>query len=592
MFQTSGFALDRLRCLQTLNHPLPSVDEVVAELRPADPVLCHRPGALAETAKRFQQLFPGRVLYAAKCNPNPSVLRALYDAGIRAFDVASLGEIELVRGLFPDAFLAYMHPVKARSAIRAAYEAHGVRDFALDTEAELDKILAETAGAKDLGLHVRLALPKADTAYDLTGRFGARAEDAVVLLKRARGVARRLGVCFHVGSQCFDPAAYERALALAGPVIAAAGVTLDVLDVGGGFPVSYADRTPLPFDDFIQAIRRGIAQLGLPAACEVWCEPGRALVAAGASLVVQVLMRRGYQLFINDGIYGNLSDAGVPGFRFPVRRIQSSGGAVQPREQFVLLGPTCDSADRMAGPFMLPSDIGEGDWIEVGQVGAYGQTLRTAFNGFTRGVEVEVRDLPLIGTPGLHAGLDSATVVTPAPMPLFVFGSLLDRDVLRVVLGRDTDGLVFRDAAIHGFRRRRVQGERYPMVVPRPGGVVQGTLIDGLTTGDLDRLRFYETNDYGLRQFDVSTADGQRLPAQVFIAERRLRQSNEGWDLDSWRRMEKPFALAVAEEAMALYGKMSADEIVALWPEIEARARGRLASAVPVRLTPRARRRK
>ncbi len=141
MFQTSGFELDRLRCLDTTERPLPSVEEVVADLRPADPVICHRPGAIAETAKRFQQLFPGRILYAVKCNPNPSVLRVLHEAGVRAFDVASLGEVELVRGLFPDAFLAYMHPVKARAAIRAAYRTHGVRDFALDTEAELEKIL-------------------------------------------------------------------------------------------------------------------------------------------------------------------------------------------------------------------------------------------------------------------------------------------------------------------------------------------------------------------------------------------------------------------------------------------------------------------
>ncbi|HYG90742.1 MAG TPA: type III PLP-dependent enzyme [Azospirillum sp.] len=383
----------------------PSVVQAVALHRPEDPMHCIRPGVLADTARRFVDAFAyataGDVLYAVKCNPEPTVLRALWDGGVRHFDVASLGEVRLVRQMFPQAELHYMHPVKGRQAIAAAYRQYGVRDFVLDSMDELKKILEETDDAADLGLVVRLALPKGNAVYDLSGKFGAATEDAVKLLRAARAVASKVGVSFHVGSQMLDPSAYERAIALAGRVIAEAGVVVDVLDVGGGFPVSYPDVTPPPLDDFMAAIARGLKGLDLPAHCRIWCEPGRALVAGGVSLVVQVAKRRGGELFINDGVYGSLSDAGVPGFRFPVRLIRpfeaESGAQHAP---FAFYGPTCDSADRMNGPFLLPGDVREGDWIEIGQLGAYGACLRTAFNGFDQARLVEVSDRPLLETPG------------------------------------------------------------------------------------------------------------------------------------------------------------------------------------------------
>lgn len=383
----------------------PSVMQAVALHRPEEPMHCIRPGVLADTARRFVDGFTqatgGDVLYAVKCNPEPAVLRALWEGGVRHFDVASLGEVRLVRQMFPAAVLHYMHPVKGRQAIRAAYEQFGVRDFVLDSMEELKKLLEETDDAGDLGLVVRLALPKGNAVYDLSGKFGAAPEDAVKLLRAVRAVAPKVGVSFHVGSQMLDPAAYERAIELAGRVIAESGVVIDVLDVGGGFPVSYPDVTPPPLDDFMAAIARGVGRLDLPAHCRIWCEPGRALVAGGVSLVVQVTKRRGGELFINDGVYGSLSDAGVPGFRFPVRLVRpfaaETGAPVAP---FAFYGPTCDSADRMNGPFLLPDDVREGDWIEIGQLGAYGACLRTAFNGFDQARLIEVSDRPLLETPG------------------------------------------------------------------------------------------------------------------------------------------------------------------------------------------------
>lgn len=377
-----------------------SVAETVALRRPTAPLHCLRPQLIRATAARFVAGFAGDVHYAVKCNPEPAVLRALVEGGVRHFDVASLAEIALVRRVAPAARMAFMHPVKPREAIAEAYGRFGVRDFSLDSQAELAKILEETGQARDLGLHIRIALPKGTALYDLSGKFGADAEAAVALLQAARPRALRLGVCFHVGSQCMDPAAYGAALARAATIVRAAGVELEVLDVGGGFPVSYPDLTPPPLADYFAAIEAGVAAMDLAVRPRLWCEPGRALVAAGTSVVVKVLARRGNELFINDGVYGSLSDAGAPGFRFPARLVRPDAASSAPVEPFVLFGPTCDSADRMAGPFHLAGDVGEGDWIEIGQLGAYGVALATAFNGFDGRGQAEVSDAPLLATPG------------------------------------------------------------------------------------------------------------------------------------------------------------------------------------------------
>jgi len=377
-----------------------SVDAVIAADHPDVPVHCLRPAVLAATARQFIGDFPGTVMYAVKCNPEPGVLRALWEGGVRHFDCASANEIALVRSMFADAAIHFMHPIKARSAIRAAYFDAGVRDFVIDSANELAKILVETGNATDLGIIVRLALPAGGAAIDLSGKFGADTETAAALLRTARPLAVRLGVSFHVGSQCLDPLAYGRAMQVAGAAIRAASVAVDIVDIGGGFPVSYPDITPPPLGAFIAAIDAGFAALGLPETVELWAEPGRALVAAGGSVVVQVQARRGEWLYLNDGVFGSLSDAGALGFRFPARLVRPGGLSQANLQPFSFFGPTCDSADAMAGPFWLPADIGEGDWIELGQLGAYGFCLRTAFNGFDRARIVEVIDAPLLQTPG------------------------------------------------------------------------------------------------------------------------------------------------------------------------------------------------
>ena len=378
----------------------PSVDWLVATEAPSEPLHCLRPRTLVASARTFRAGFPGRALYAVKCNPDPRVLRALWGAGIRDFDCASLGEIMLVRQMFEDTDIHFMHPVKARTAIAEAWRRWRVRDFVLDSTTELDKILAETDGEDGDGarsLFVRLSVDNNGALLKLSGKFGAEPDEAVRLLRRARARCVRLGVAFHVGSQCLEPRAYADAIARAASVIRATDVTVDVLDVGGGFPASYPGQVPPPLADYFAAISKAVHAHGLAGRMELWAEPGRALVASGVSIVAQVLLRRGDALYINDGVFGSLADAGALGFRYPTRLVRPRGASASSQSRpFAFYGPTCDAADHMKGPFWLPSDVDEGDWIEIGQLGAYGAALRTAFNGFDRAKLADVADPPLL----------------------------------------------------------------------------------------------------------------------------------------------------------------------------------------------------
>jgi ornithine decarboxylase len=367
-----------------------TVDDIVADLKPHQPLYILRPEQLARTAKEFTALFPGDVMYAVKCNPEKAVLQILYKNGVRSFDAASIEEVRQVAKIAPKAKIYFMHPVKSPEAIREAYTVHGVRAFVLDTQEELYKILQNTDLAADLELFVRLVLPKNDEAMvDFSSKFGVLPEGAVELLRQCRAVASRLGLCFHVGTQSTNPTVYAKAIDTAAGVIMRSGVKVDVLDLGGGFPVSYPGREHPPLAQYMKVIAEAVKDSrleGIP----LICEPGRALVAASVSLVVRVEQRRGDLLYLNDGTYGGLYDAShwAGGLRYPVRMIRKGAMAHPTLTPFRFAGPTCDSLDMMEGPFMLPADIKTGDWIEISNAGAYSQGLRSNFNGFGRSLTV------------------------------------------------------------------------------------------------------------------------------------------------------------------------------------------------------------
>jgi ornithine decarboxylase len=329
-----------------------------------------------------------------KANPSPWILDVLYRSGTRFFDVASIPEIKLVAERCPEARMAFLHPVKSREAIRRAYYEFGVRIFALDCEAELVKIVEETNHAGDLTLVVRLSVSNDGAMFSLAGKFGVPAYEAAELIRKTRAHADELGVSFHVGSQCMQPSAYRSAMMEASRLIVQAGVTVDIVDVGGGFPSIYPGMTPPPMDDYITAIEDAFEEMMVLENADLWCEPGRALVAEAESVLTRVELVKGDALYLNDGAYGRLFDAAHAKWPFPVRLHRPRGEHGADTASFRLYGPTCDSMDAIPGPFELPADIAEGDIIEIGMLGAYGTALATDFNGFGSVEYVTVEDMP------------------------------------------------------------------------------------------------------------------------------------------------------------------------------------------------------
>ena len=372
-----------------------SAAELLRHHRPERPVLGLRPHAAARAARWFLTNFPGKVLYAAKANDAAPVFGALVEAGITHFDVASLVEIERLAAV-PGAELYFMNPVKSRASIRTAYHDFGVRSFAFDSDDELNKILGETCQAKDLCLVLRLACPNTHSLIPLDGKFGVSSAEAPALLLRARQVAARLGITFHVGSQAVVPAAFGEALRRVGQLILASGVLVDAIDIGGGFPSRYPHSDPPDLVDYTDEVVKVWDELAVKESCELLCEPGRALVAEAESVLLRVDARRGNALYVNDGAFGTLVEAAYSGFSFPARVVASSGRKTKAETEFSLYGPTCDSSDYMPGPFVLPSSVREGDYIEIGQIGAYGRVMANRFNGFGEYDEVILADDPML----------------------------------------------------------------------------------------------------------------------------------------------------------------------------------------------------
>ena len=376
----------------------PDARSVVRALQPDEPIILNRPHAAARAARFFVEKFPGKSLYAVKANPSPDLIQVLWDNGVTHYDVASIAEVRLVRATLPGATLCFMHPVKAPSAIREAYHVHGVRTFSLDSVEELEKIVEacrNEAGeaAQDLRLCVRLRVSSEYSELSLASKFGCDLTEAPELLQQARQHADWLGVCFHVGSQAMTPFAYVQALERVRVAIGEASVVIDMIDVGGGFPSVYPGMEPPPLEDYFQIIHQNFYNLPIAYNAELWCEPGRALCAEYSSLIVKVEKRRGEELYINDGAYGALFDAAHVDWKFPVRALEDD--LIKPEMDFAFYGPTCDDADYMQGPFVLPEDIQAGDFIEIGMLGAYGAAMKTDFNGFGAADRVVVTDEPM-----------------------------------------------------------------------------------------------------------------------------------------------------------------------------------------------------
>lgn len=376
--------------------------DLVRERSPERPVALVRPRSVSVAARWFQDNLKADVFYAVKANPSRWVIETLVEAGVRGFDAASVAEIELVRSVDPEARIAFMHPVKSRAAITRAYFDHGVRTFSLDCQEELAKILDATGNAADLNLVVRMGVSADGAAYSLSGKFGVSPDQAPALLLATRQAVKDglMGVSFHVGSQCMRPSAYEAAMAQVGRAIARAGVIVDIVDVGGGFPSVYPGMVPPDLQEYADAIHRGFAEMPVTHTTELWCEPGRALVAESSSVLCRVDLRKGDALYLNDGSYGSLFDATHSRWPFPTKLVRD-GERSADLKPFRFYGPTCDSIDHMPGPFWLPADVQEGDFIEIGMLGAYGVAMTTGFNGYGEHELAAVEDAPMASLYGL-----------------------------------------------------------------------------------------------------------------------------------------------------------------------------------------------
>jgi len=372
------------------------VNELVNTLKPDYPVYCIRPDSLKTSTQFFKNNFPGKVLYAVKTNPNEEILKHIIKNGIENFDTASINEILLIKKLKPNAHVYFMHTVKSRKDISEAYFNLGIRDFALDTKDELIKILEATKHAKDLTLYIRIAISNEHAEIDLSRKFGAPSSEALGLVRLCKEHANKIGISFHVGSQCMHKVSFAKAINEVGSIIKKTKIIPDIINVGGGFPSIYPDLNPEPLENYLNEIKNSIKKLNLPVTPELICEPGRSIVAESGSTIVKVNLRKKQKLYINDGTYGTLFDAGVPNFILPSRMILN--GRIQSKKltAFNFFGPTCDSMDYMKGPFLLPNNIKEGDYIELGQLGAYGLTFRTKFNGFYSDAIFETSDQPIM----------------------------------------------------------------------------------------------------------------------------------------------------------------------------------------------------
>jgi len=369
-----------------------SVDKIVSELRPVNSIYCIRKNSIKIACNWFNKNFPGEVLYAVKTNPHEEVVKEIKNSRINKFDTASIEEIKIVKKIVPDAECFYMNAIKSREHIKEAYFNYNIKSFALDTKDELLKIIEATENAQDLNLFVRISISNEHAEIDLSKKFGALSSEVLGLFRLTKAHSAKVGLSFHVGSQCMHPISYTKGISEVGNIIKKTNIIPDFINIGGGFPTIYPDLRPQPLNNYIFEIKKALNNLKLEKQPILMCEPGRTLVAESGSTIVKVVLRKKQKLYINDGTYGSLFDAGFPNIVFPARMIQNGRIISKKLTAFNFYGPTCDSMDYMKGPFILPNNIKENDYIELGQLGAYGITFRTKFNGFFSDQIFEVED--------------------------------------------------------------------------------------------------------------------------------------------------------------------------------------------------------
>ena len=349
---------------------------------PKDPVYCIFPHVYRETATEFLKGFPGRVLYAVKANPDPTVLRLLIGEGVRHFDCASLPEVELIDSIDPDSTKYFMIPTRIRDAAKTAQKKHGVRHFLVDHLSGLSMLEKEIDASRSV-IFARMAVHHVSAMEDLSKRFGAPPEEMPQLLQSIRDCGAEPALAFNVGSAVTDPEAYRFSMTITKSVLEQLPFEIRLLDIGGGFPKSYPGFIVPEMDEYFKAVTESVETLPLADNAEILGEPGRALAAPGMSAIVEVLLRKDNRLYINDGMYGIFWVLRIDGHdAFPVRTFREGRLLEGETAEFQINGPTCDGTDTLPGLVPLPVDIRPGDYLEFGNIGAYSLGGRTDFNGY------------------------------------------------------------------------------------------------------------------------------------------------------------------------------------------------------------------
>lgn len=345
--------------------------------------------------QQYQQLqaaLPGVDLhYALKPLPHPAVVATLRDEGAW-FDLATTGEIDVVRaqGVGPERCI-HTHPIKRDSDIRDALE-FGIDTFVVDNPDEIAKFAKYR---RQVRLLVRVSFRSPDAVCDLSRKFGCVPSDALELLELARRQGIRVrGFSFHVGSQAVDSAKHVEAIHACLALIEAARERgfgdIDLLDIGGGFPVQYLEPVQ-GIGEFCAPIRLALA--AVPHDVRVIAEPGRYLcapAAIGVATVIGRAQRDGlWWYYLDDGLYGSFSGQLFDHSRFPVSALGGEG-KLQPS---VLAGPTCDSIDVIGENLQLP-ELKAGDLIVGRTMGAYTWASATDFNFFARARVVSANQFP------------------------------------------------------------------------------------------------------------------------------------------------------------------------------------------------------
>lgn len=362
-----GFWLEKMRVQGDLPTPYILTDLTIVE----------------QNARQLKALLPNiGIFYAVKSNPHPKIIEQL-DEIVEGYDIASLGEWELLKKhkVKPERIL-FSNPVKVSHHIEKTFM-NGVRFYALDSLDEIKKLSEFAPGAN---VYIRVQVSNYGSKFPLSRKYGVLPAHVAEYAALARDMGLKIrGLTFHVGSQAENVQVWETAFKICSDSIKRleqTGITVDFLDIGGGFPANYGQPSP-SISSVCKSINKSIDQY-VPKNIRVVAEPGR-FICAGASILVTKIIAREHRsgidwLYLDMGVFqGLMEPLEMKGWQYPIFTDKNPRGY---KKAFTLTGPSCDAYDTIGDEYMLPSEINMGDKLYIASTGAYTTVYGSTFNGF------------------------------------------------------------------------------------------------------------------------------------------------------------------------------------------------------------------